>query len=156
MKCPKCLEKETRVTDSRTSVEGDMVRRRRECTACGYRFTTYERIEVSLPMVIKKDGRREPYDRDKIMSGLQKATQKRDIPTDDLVQLADRLEQAMQERGDREVPSEWIGEYVMSQLQELDDVAYVRFASVYREFQDISAFMEALASIRRGRKGPKK
>ena len=152
MKCPKCLEKETRVTDSRTSAEADMVRRRRECVSCGYRFTTYERIEVSLPMVIKKDGRREPFDRDKVLSGILKACQKRNISTDDVERLADRLEQSMQERGDREVPSSWIGQYVMDELHSLDDVAYVRFASVYREFQDISEFMEALAQLRKGRK----
>lgn len=153
MRCPKCREKETRVTDSRMSVEGDNVRRRRECTACGFRFTTYERVEVSLPMVIKKDGRREPYTRTKVLSGLQRATQKRDVSTDDLDHLADRLEQALQERGDREVPSSWVGEWVMEALKSMDDVAYVRFASVYREFQDIGEFMEALAAIRRGHRG---
>jgi transcriptional repressor NrdR len=153
MRCPKCREKETRVTDSRMSQEGDNVRRRRECTACGFRFTTYERLEVTLPMVIKKDGRREPYERDKVISGMQRATQKRDISVDDLEAIADRLEQAMQERGDREVPSSWIGEYVMEALRGMDDVAYVRFASVYREFQDIGEFMSALATIRRGRRG---
>ncbi len=156
MRCPKCLEKDTRVTDSRTSVEGDLVRRRRECVACGYRFTTYERLEVSLPMVLKKDGRREPYIRDKVLSGLQKATQKRNISTDAIELMADRLEQALQERSDREVPSAWIGEHIMDQLHGMDDVAYVRFASVYREFQDIGEFMTALASLRKGRKGPKK
>ena len=103
-------------------------------------------------MVIKKDGRREPFDRDKVLSGILKACQKRNISTDDLERLADRLEQSMQERGDREVPSSWIGQYVMDELHSLDDVAYVRFASVYREFQDISEFMEALAQLRKGRK----
>jgi transcriptional repressor NrdR len=130
-----------------------MVRRRRECVSCGYRFTTYERVEITLPMVIKKDGRREPYARDKVLDGLQKATQKRDISTDDIVDLADRLEQAMQAQGEREVPTSWIGEFVMDRLREMDDVAYVRFASVYREFQDIGEFMDALASLRRGRRG---
>jgi transcriptional repressor NrdR len=138
------------------SQEGDNVRRRRECTACGFRFTTYERLEVTLPMVIKKDGRREPYERDKVISGMQRATQKRDISVDDLEAIADRLEQAMQERGDREVPSSWIGEYVMDRLKAIDDVAYVRFASVYREFKDVGEFMEALASIRRGRRGDRR
>jgi transcriptional repressor NrdR len=153
MRCPKCREKETRVTDSRVSQEGDNVRRRRECTACGHRFTTYERIEVSLPMVIKKDGRREAYAREKVMSGLHRATQKCSVSTDQLEALVDRLERALQDRGDREVPSSWIGEHLMEALKGIDDVAYVRFASVYREFQDIREFTEALAQIRRGRRG---
>ena len=153
MRCPKCREKDTRVTDSRMSQEGDNVRRRRECVACGFRFTTYERLEVSLPMVIKKDGRREAYSRDKVMAGIRSATQKRDVSADDVEAIADGLEQALQERGDREVPSSWIGEHVMEALRAKDDVAYVRFASVYREFQDIGEFMEALAAIRRSRRG---
>ena len=129
------------------------MRRRRECVACGFRFTTYERLEVSLPMVIKKDGRREAYSRDKVMAGIRSATQKRDVSADDVEAIADGLEQALQERGDREVPSSWIGEHVMEALRAKDDVAYVRFASVYREFQDIGEFMEALAAIRRSRRG---
>ena len=153
MRCPKCREKDTRVTDSRMSQEGDNVRRRRECVSCGFRFTTYERLEVSLPMVIKKDGSRESYSRDKVLSGVQQATQKRDVSADDIEKIAAGLEQALQERGDREVPSAWIGEHVMEALRALDDVSYVRFASVYREFQDIGEFMEALATIRRGRRG---
>lgn len=153
MRCPKCREKDTRVTDSRMSQEGDNVRRRRECVACGFRFTTYERLEISLPMVIKKDGRREAYSRDKVMAGIRSATQKRDVSADDIEAIADGLERALQERGDREVPSAWIGEHVMEALRARDDVAYVRFASVYREFQDIGEFMEALATIRKGRRG---
>jgi len=153
MRCPKCRENETRVTDSRVSVEGESVRRRRECTICGYRFTTYERVEITMPMVIKKDGRREPFVREKVLSGLQRATQKRSVSTDAIDRIADGLERALQERGDREVPSSWIGEHVMEELRRLDDVAYVRFASVYREFQDIGEFMEALATMRRTRKG---
>lgn len=153
MRCPRCREKDTRVTDSRTAVEGESVRRRRECVACGHRFTTYERIEATLPMVVKKDGRREPFRREKVRAGLLKAIEKRDVSTDEIDGIIDRLERAMEDRGGNEVPSSTVGEFLMDELREIDDVAYVRFASVYREFKDIGEFMEALTSIRRSRRG---
>jgi len=153
MKCPKCQARDTRVTDSRTSVEGDNVRRRRECLECGFRYTTYERVEFSLPMVVKKDGRRETFQREKVLDGLVLATKKRHIPTETIDAIADGLERSLQERGEREVPSTWIGEYVMDALIDLDDVAYVRFASVYKAFEDIDGFKKTLATMTRSKRG---
>jgi len=127
--------------------EGESIRRRRECLKCGGRFTTYERVEEMLPSVIKKDGRREPFDRSKILSGLKKACEKRPISMEVLEQTADAIEKALQEKGLKEVPSTLIGEQVMEHLHKLDEVAYVRFASVYRSFKDINEFMSELKDI---------
>ena len=147
MKCPFCAELDNKVVDSRLSKEGELIRRRRECLACKRRFTTYERVDEISPVVIKKDGRREPFDRQKILHGLEKACQKRPIGPPTLTQVADRIEKKVQERGEMEIPSRVIGDEVMSELSKLDHVAYVRFASVYREFKDINAFMEELKDL---------
>jgi transcriptional repressor NrdR len=147
MKCPFCRDLENRVIDSRLTNDGDAIRRRRECFHCKRRFTTYERIEEMLPMVVKKDGRRELFDRQKIISGLKKACEKRPVSIAAIEQTADRIEQALQERGDKEVPSSVIGEAVMRELHQLDKVAYVRFASVYRSFKDVSEFMHELEEL---------
>ncbi len=147
MKCPFCGHQEDKVVDSREGREGDVIRRRRECLKCGKRFTTYERVEETLPMVIKKDGRREPFDRLKILHGLQKACEKRPIGVETLDALVDGIERKLQESGEKEVSSTWIGEEVMRRLKDLDEVAYVRFASVYRSFKDINEFMNALKGL---------
>ncbi len=144
MRCPFCGEREDKVIDSRVSREGDVIRRRRECVACERRFTTYERVEEVLPQVVKKDGRREPFDRLKIMSGLKRACEKRPIATEALERVADGIEARLQEEGRKEVPSREIGEAVMEALRELDAVAYVRFASVYRDFRGVDEFTQAL------------
>ena len=132
--------------------EGEVIRRRRECLGCKRRYTTYERIEESLPMVVKKDGRREPFDRNKILSGLKKACEKRPISVTTIEALTDKIEKSVQEMGETEVQSQSIGEEVMKALHELDQVAYVRFASVYREFKDIDQFMDELKSLARERR----
>ena len=147
MKCPFCENPDSKVIDSRLSNEGDMIRRRRECEKCNQRFTTYERVEEMLPMVIKKDGDRETFDRLKIEHGIQKACEKRPVSMEKIGQLVARIEESLQERGDKEIPSTEIGELVMKGLKDLDDVAYVRFASVYRSFRDINEFMEELQSL---------
>ena len=131
--------------------EGQVIRRRRECLACKRRFTSYERIEESLPTLVKKDGRREPFDRVKILSGLKKACEKRPISTATIEAVTDRIEKRIQEMGETEVMSRTIGEEVMRELHQLDQVAYVRFASVYREFKDIDQFMEELKMLARER-----
>jgi transcriptional repressor NrdR len=136
-----------RVIDSRLSKEGDMIRRRRECTHCLRRFTTYERVEETLPLVIKKDGRRENFDRGKILAGLHKACEKRPVSVETLEKLVDRIEQKLQEGGEREIPSRVIGEQIMLELQNLDEVAYVRFASVYRSFKDVNEFMSEVKEL---------
>ena len=147
MKCPFCGDFDNKVVDSRLSGESDVIRRRRECLGCGRRFTTYERVEDILPMVIKKDGRREPFDRNKILSGIQIACQKRPISVSVLEEMADRIEKTLQEKGDKEIKSSTIGETVMQELHDLDEVAYVRFASVYRSFKDINEFMAELKDL---------
>ncbi|HEX7408581.1 MAG TPA: transcriptional regulator NrdR [Candidatus Binatia bacterium] len=154
MKCPFCHDLENRVIDSRLSKDGDVIRRRRACFHCQRRFTTYERVEEMLPMVVKKDGRRELFDRQKIVSGLKKACEKRPVSTAAIEQTADRIEQALQERGEKEVPSSVIGEAVMRELHKLDTVAYVRFASVYRSFKDVGEFMRELEELIAERRGP--
>ncbi|MFQ5793135.1 MAG: transcriptional regulator NrdR [Nitrospiraceae bacterium] len=151
MKCPFCDGLEDKVVDSRMAKEGEVIRRRRECLACKRRFTSYERIEESLPTLVKKDGRREPFDRMKILSGLKKACEKRPISTATIEAVTDRLEKRIQELGETEVMSRTIGEEVMRELHQLDQVAYVRFASVYREFKDIDQFMEELKMLARER-----
>ena len=151
MKCPFCDELEDKVVDSRMAREGEVIRRRRECLACKRRFTSYERIEESFPVVVKKDGRREPFDRLKIVSGLKKACEKRPISTATIEAVADRIEKRIQEMGETEVSSRTVGEEVVRELHQLDQVAYVRFASVYREFKDIDQFMDELKILARER-----
>jgi transcriptional repressor NrdR len=147
MKCPYCGDVENKVIDSRMSKEGNTVRRRRECLGCTRRFTTYERVE-QLPLVlIKKDGRRETFDRNKVLVGMKKACQKRNISINTLEEFVDELERELQEMGEKELPSSVVGERIMTKLHELDDVAYVRFASVYREFKDINDFMSELKEL---------
>ena len=147
MKCPFCSDFDNKVVDSRLSGESDVIRRRRECLGCGRRFTTYERVEDILPMVIKKDGRREPFDRNKILSGIQTACQKRPVPVAVMEEIVDRIEKTVQEKGDKEIKSSVIGETVMQELHDLDEVAYVRFASVYRSFKDLNEFMDELKEL---------
>ncbi len=151
MKCPFCSHLESRVIDSRLSREGDVTRRRRECEKCKRRFTTYERVEEILPLVVKKDGRREAYDRLKIITGLKKACEKRPISIETIEEIADHIERALQARGEKEISGAGIGEEVMRHLYDLDKVAYVRFSSVYRSFQDIDEFMSELRDLIRER-----
>ncbi len=151
MKCPFCSHLESRVIDSRLSREGDVTRRRRECEGCERRFTTYERVEEILPLVVKKDGRRETYDRLKIITGLKKACEKRPISIETIEEIADHIERTLQGRGEKEIPGAMIGEEVMRHLYDLDKVAYVRFSSVYRSFQDIDEFMSELRDLIRER-----
>ena len=154
MKCPFCDDVEDKVVDSRMAKEGEVIRRRRECLSCKRRYTTYERVEETMPAVVKKDGRREPFDRSKIVSGLKKACEKRPISTATIETVTDRIEKRIQDLGETEIVSTAVGEEVMKELSQLDQVAYVRFASVYREFKDIDQFMDeikALAQQRRER-----
>jgi transcriptional repressor NrdR len=152
MRCPHCGHLEDKVVDSREAGEGQATRRRRECLGCSRRFTTYERIEEILPAVVKKDGRREPFDRKKILEGLTRACQKRPISAAQIEALIARVERQVQELGEKEVPSRVVGEAVMARLRELDPVAFVRFASVYRSFEDVGDFMSELEGLA-GRKG---
>ncbi len=152
MKCPFCHELENRVIDSRLSKDSGMVRRRRECSVCNRRFTTYERVEETTPMVVKKDGRRENYDRLKVVNGLKRACEKRPVSVDTIDAIADRIERGLQERGEKEIPSSVIGESTMRELHDIDQVAYVRFASVYRSFKDIGEFMVELEELLKERK----
>lgn len=152
MKCPFCDELEDKVVDSRMAKEGEVIRRRRECLSCKRRYTTYERVEESLPIVVKKDGRREPFDRSKILAGLKKACEKRPISTATIEAVTDRIEKRIQEMGESEIQSRTIGEEVMKELHQLDQVAYVRFASVYREFKDIDQFMDELKALAQQRR----
>ncbi len=147
MKCPNCGHLENKVVDSRLNKECTIIRRRRSCESCGQRFTTYERLEVNMPMMIKKDGRREAYDREKVVSGLKKACEKRPVSMSDIDEFVDSLEKKLQDMGEREVPTEWVGEQMMEGLAQLDEVAYVRFASVYRQFKDINEFMDELTGL---------
>ena len=152
MKCPFCDDLEDKVVDSRMAKEGQVIRRRRECLSCKRRYTTYERVEEILPMVVKKDGRREPFDRMKILSGIKKACEKRPISVSTMEAVTDRIEKRIQEMGETELATNVIGEEVMKELHNLDQVAYVRFASVYREFKDIDQFMEELKSLAKERR----
>ncbi|MCE5194739.1 MAG: transcriptional regulator NrdR [Nitrospiraceae bacterium] len=147
MKCPFCTHIEDKVIDSRTSKEGDAIRRRRECLKCGKRFTSYERVEDIIPMVVKKDGRRESFDRPKVLKGLEKASEKRPVSVESLESIVDSIEKKLIGLGVKEIPSTWIGEEVMSALKELDKVAYVRFASVYRQFKDINELMNEVKNL---------
>ena len=152
MKCPFCDDLEDKVVDSRMAKEGQVIRRRRECLSCKRRYTTYERVEESLPMVVKKDVRRESFDRQKILSGITKACEKRPISVSTIEAVTDRIEKRIQEMGETELSSNAIGEEVMRELHNIDQVAYVRFASVYREFKDIDQFMDELKVLARERR----
>jgi transcriptional repressor NrdR len=152
MKCPFCGNIDDKVIDSRMSKDGDVIRRRRECLGCERRFTSYEKVDDILPVVEKKDGRREQYDRLKILSGLQKACQKRPVPYDTLEKVTDSIEKSVLSLGEKEIKSSFIGEQIMQHLKSLDKVAYVRFASVYREFKDVNEFMDEVKTLFRSKK----
>lgn len=147
MRCPFCKDPENKVIDSRESHEGSVIRRRRECLACKRRFTTYERVEELTPLIVKKDGRREGFDRDKLLAGLKKACEKRPVSVDELETLVSQVEKQLQDCGEKEVPASVVGEAVMRGLQKLDEVAYVRFASVYRSFKDVGEFLDELREL---------
>ena len=147
MKCPFCGHLRDKVVDSRETKEGEAIRRRRECLGCGRRFTSYERIDEIPYMVVKKDGSRERFERQKLIAGLLKACEKRPVSVAALERIADRVESTLQERTDKEIATEAIGAFVMQELRGLDKVAYVRFASVYRHFRDVSEFMSELKSL---------
>jgi len=147
MRCPFCHSTQNKVIDSRPSREANAIRRRRECLKCQRRFTTYEQVEETIPLIIKKDERREPYQRAKLSEGIKKACEKRPVSIDVIEQFLDDLEREMLESGQREIPSTWLGERVMSQLRDLDEVAYVRFASVYRHFTDATDFMSEIRHL---------
>ena len=149
MRCPFCKEEDSRVVDSRAADDGNTIRRRRECTSCGKRFTTYETVEKIPLMVIKNDGRRVVFDRNKLLNGLIRSCDKRDIPTERIVALADEIEKELRNTMYREVYTRDIGELVMEKLKNFDEVAYIRFASVYRKFADISGFREELEALLR-------
>jgi len=147
VRCPFCAHLEDRVVDSRTGKNGEIIRRRRECLRCQRRFTTYERVEEVLPTVVKKDGRREPFDRHKILAGIEKACQKRPVSAAVIEGVVQEIENELLELGEKEIPGNAIGQRVMARLQLLDDVAYVRFASVYRQFKDITQFIEEVREL---------
>jgi transcriptional repressor NrdR len=148
VRCPFCATLDNRVIDSRLSSAGEVTRRRRECDGCNRRYTTYERVEQVLPFVVKKDGRREPFDRAKLLAGLQRACQKRPVSSEALERLVDVIERKLVESGDKETTSRAIGEKVLVSLRDIDRVAYVRFASVYRSFDDVEQFMAELRDLR--------
>jgi transcriptional repressor NrdR len=150
MRCPFCLNPNSKVVDSRPDKDGSSIRRRRECEVCGKRFTSHERVEEILPMVLKKDGRRETFDRLKLIAGIKKACEKRPVSVETIEKMVDRLETKLQEGQEKEVPTTTIGELVMTELHEIDEVAYVRFASVYRSFKDINEFMVELQDLLKG------
>lgn len=147
MKCPFCGHPDSKVVDSRPDKGGAAIRRRRECEDCTKRFTTYERIEEMLPLVCKKDGRREQFDRLKVVAGIKKACEKRPVSMEAIERMTDRLEARLQESSEREIPASQIGEWIMNELHGTDEVAYVRFASVYRSFKDINEFMAELQDL---------
>lgn len=151
MKCPFCGFSESKVVDSRPTDDGETIRRRRECLSCQKRFTTYENVEILPIVVIKKDGSREPFDKQKLLNGLLRACQKRPVTFEQLSLLVNNIEQKLQNELKREVPSPEIGEIVMEELKELDEVAYVRFASVYREFKDLNSFLSELNKLMPGK-----
>ena len=144
MKCPYCGVMDNKVIDSRVSKDGEAIRRRRECMECGHRFTTYEQIEDIPIMIVKKDGRREIFNRDKVSAGIRRACEKLDVSMNTIDTIIDDLERSLRETGEKEIPSYVIGEQVMQKLHDLSDIAYVRFASVYREFKDVNDFVDEL------------
>jgi transcriptional repressor NrdR len=152
VRCPFCSHSESKVIDSRVSAAADVTRRRRECEQCAKRFTTYERVEEVMPLIVKKDGRREAFDRQKILSGLRRACDKRAVSLDQLESILDAVERDLIDTGEKEVSAQRVGERVMQELKRLDEVAYVRFASVYRSFRDLDEFMTELENIARDRK----
>ena len=152
MRCPFCGTDEDKVIDSRQSKDGREIRRRRECLSCARRFTTYERIEEALPMVIKADGRREPFDRNKIVAGLKRAAAKRPVSMEALEEVAEEIERDISDLGRSEVAASEIGERVLPRLRQLDEVSYVRFASIYRDFRDIDEFAKELGEVVKARK----
>lgn len=152
MKCPLCGNQEDKVVDSRSNPEGDSIRRRRECLKCQRRFTTYEHLEKSAVMVVKKDGRREPFDKNKLLAGLIKACEKRPVSMQMMQEVVDDVQRLLENRFEKEIPTKEIGEAVMKLLQKIDDVAYVRFASVYREFKDVNQFMSELSHLLKNNK----
>ena len=154
MYCPFCGHVETKVNDSRLAGEGRQIRRRRECLSCGERFTTFETAELVMPVVVKADNIREPYDEAKLRSGMEKALEKRPVAREAIDEALSRITHKVRIIGDREVPSRVIGEFVMEELRQLDEVAYVRFASVYRHFQDVEAFHEEIQRLRSQRAAP--
>ncbi|WP_041717871.1 transcriptional regulator NrdR [Alkalilimnicola ehrlichii MLHE-1] len=147
MRCPYCQFEDTRVIDSRLASEGEQVRRRRECNRCGERFTTYETAELALPRIVKRDGTREPWDEGKLRQGMLRALEKRPVATEAVEAALFRIRQRLRATGEREVSASQLGEWVMEELRELDQVAYVRFASVYRSFEDVSAFREVIEGL---------
>ncbi len=147
MNCPFCLDSTSHVIDSRLSKEGDLIRRRRECDTCHKRFTTYERVEELMPLIIKKDLRREAYGRKKLVMGIQKACEKKPGSMEKIEELADQVEREVRELGEKEIPSRELGERIMQGLHQLDQIAYVRFASVYREFKDANQFLDELKGL---------
>jgi transcriptional repressor NrdR len=151
VRCPYCLANEDKVVDTRPSEDEQMIRRRRECNACGRRFTTYERVEEAMPMVVKKDARREPYERKKLLGGLHKACEKRPVSPDLIDLVADEIERSLRELGDKEIPSSKIGDAVLSRLRDIDDVAYLRFASVYLPFKDAGDLMHEVQRLIRSK-----
>jgi len=151
MKCPFCGEHSTQVTDTRENEDADIVRRRRRCLACDKRFTTYERIDLKMPVVIKRNGSRTEFDRAKLLSSMKLALRKRPVMAESVDAAIARIEERLLSLGEREVPSETVGELVMRELRKLDKVAYVRFASVYRNFEDVDGFSEAIREVTRGR-----
>src|SRR3954468_14121666 len=155
MRCPFCSATEDKVVDTRPSDNEQTIRRRRECVGCGRRFTTYERIEEVLPLIIKKDGRREPYDRAKLMAGLKKACEKRPVPIETLEKTLDEIEHSLQEMGEKEVPASRIGDAVLAKLRAIDEVAYVRFASVYLSFKDAGELMNEVQRLVQSRGTPR-
>lgn len=147
MKCPACSYLESKVIDSRLAKDGQLIRRRRECEECGHRFTTYERLEEQFPVVVKKDGRRESFDRSKIFAGMRKSCEKRPVSTKTIEEAVNRIERAVLDIGEEEIQGSEIGKLVMHELRQIDEVAYVRFASVYRSFRDVSEFMSELQEM---------
>ena len=147
MKCPFCTNPENKVIDSRLSKDGQVIRRRRECNDCGKRFTTYERIEEVLPMVVKADGRREPFDHNKVVAGIRAACEKRPVPLLKIEELVDEIERQLQETGEKEVEAGTIGEEVLVRLADIDDVAYIRYASIFRNFSDLEQFARELNAL---------
>ena len=147
MKCPFCAFPDSKVVDSRPDKDSSAIRRRRECESCARRFTTFERLEEVLPMILKKDGRREAYNRAKVVGGMKKACEKRPVSVDAIEAMANRLEARLLESGEKEISGNVIGEWIMQELHDLDEVAYVRFASVYRSFRDITEFMSELQNL---------
>lgn len=154
MHCPFCAHHETKVIDSRLVAEGEQVRRRRECLDCGERFTTFETAELVMPRVIKNNGARQPFDEDKLRSGLLRALEKRPVDLEQIESAINRIKHRLRATGEREVKTRVLGEIVMDELRQLDDVAYVRFASVYRSFQDINEFKEEIERLGKEQKGP--